>query len=71
VAAVVKRADDRAKDLAPVVAELQADGVASLRKIAEALTERGITAPRAGRWSARAGPKAPGSGVSRRAHARA
>jgi hypothetical protein len=36
------RADERAADLAPIVAELQAGGVTSLRGIAAALNERGI-----------------------------
>jgi DNA invertase Pin-like site-specific DNA recombinase len=43
----------RASDLAPVIAELRASGVTSLRGIAGGLRERGITAPRGGAsWSA-------------------
>jgi hypothetical protein len=45
------RADARAADLAPIIAELQAAGVTSLRGIAAALNERGIpTATGHGRW---------------------
>jgi hypothetical protein len=40
-------------DLAPIVAELQAAGVTSLRGIAAALNERGIQTPRGkGVWQA-------------------
>jgi DNA invertase Pin-like site-specific DNA recombinase len=46
------RADERARKIAPIIAELRAAGVTSLRKIAEALAERGIGAPRGGEWSA-------------------
>jgi DNA invertase Pin-like site-specific DNA recombinase len=46
-------AADRATDLAPLIAELQAAGKTSLRAIAEGLNERGIpTARGAGDWSA-------------------
>jgi hypothetical protein len=45
------RADARAADLAPIIAELQAAGVTSLRGIAVALNARGIpTATGHGRW---------------------
>jgi hypothetical protein len=45
------RADAAAADLAPVIAELQAAGVTSLRGIATALNERGIpTVAGSGRW---------------------
>jgi DNA invertase Pin-like site-specific DNA recombinase len=40
--AVQARVDARASDLAPIIAELRAAGVTSLRGIAKALTERGI-----------------------------
>jgi DNA invertase Pin-like site-specific DNA recombinase len=40
----------RAADLAPIVAEIQAEGVRSLNGIAKALTARGISAPRGGEW---------------------
>jgi hypothetical protein len=47
------QADARAADLAPIVAELQASGVTSLRGIAKALNERGIQTPRGtGAWQA-------------------
>jgi DNA invertase Pin-like site-specific DNA recombinase len=52
VKAVQARADARAADLAPVVAELQAAGVTSLRAIADALNKRHIPTPRGGRWQA-------------------
>jgi DNA invertase Pin-like site-specific DNA recombinase len=51
-AAIVKRADDRAADLAPTIAELQANGATSLRAIAAGLNERGIPTARGGQWSA-------------------
>jgi hypothetical protein len=45
------RADQRVADLAPVIAELQASGVTSLRGIAKALNERRIpTVAGSGRW---------------------
>jgi hypothetical protein len=45
------RADKRAAKLAPILKELQASGVTSLRAIAAALNERGIpTATGYGRW---------------------
>jgi DNA invertase Pin-like site-specific DNA recombinase len=40
------RATERAADIAPLVRELQRDGVTSLAGIARALTERGIQTPR-------------------------
>jgi DNA invertase Pin-like site-specific DNA recombinase len=48
-----RKAQDRAADLAPAIAELQASGVTSLSGLAAALTERGIPTAR-GRteWSA-------------------
>lgn len=45
-AAQAALAQERAVDLAPVLAELRGSGVASLRGIARALTERGIPTPR-------------------------
>jgi hypothetical protein len=36
------RSDRRVADLAPIIAELQANGVTSLRRIAKALNERGV-----------------------------
>lgn len=40
----------RAQDLAEVVRSLQAEGRGSVRDITEALNERGIAAPRGGKW---------------------
>jgi DNA invertase Pin-like site-specific DNA recombinase len=52
-AAVGKRADDRAADIAPTIAQLQAAGATSLRAIAAALNDAGIpTARGGGAWSA-------------------
>jgi DNA invertase Pin-like site-specific DNA recombinase len=51
VAVRIKKADDRATDLAPIVRELQANG-ASLRAIAAELTARGIRTARNGTWTA-------------------
>jgi len=52
-AAMKRKADARAADLAPIIAELQAAGAMSLRAIAAALNERGIpTARGVGIWSA-------------------
>lgn len=45
-ASQAERSKDRAKDLAPIIAELRASGVSSLNGLARALTERGITTPR-------------------------
>jgi DNA invertase Pin-like site-specific DNA recombinase len=45
-------ASQRAQDMAPTLAEIQSEGVGSLRQIARALNERGIPAPRSGQWSA-------------------
>jgi DNA invertase Pin-like site-specific DNA recombinase len=47
-----KAAAARAADLAPVIAELQASGAASLRAIASALNDRGIPTARGGKWFA-------------------
>jgi hypothetical protein len=51
--AIVRAASarNRAADILPVVHALQANGVTTLRGIAEALNERGIPAPRGGNWS--------------------
>jgi DNA invertase Pin-like site-specific DNA recombinase len=46
------KADARATDLAPVIAELQAAGCESLRAIAAGLNARGIPTARGGNWSA-------------------
>jgi DNA invertase Pin-like site-specific DNA recombinase len=47
------RANNRAADIAPIIADLQAGGAESLRAIAEGLNEAGIpTARGQGKWSA-------------------
>ena len=52
-AVLVEQANSRAEDLAPVIAELRATGVTSLRGFAAALTARSIpTASGNGKWSA-------------------
>jgi hypothetical protein len=52
-AALNKRADARAADIAPVIAELRATGATSLRAIATGLNEKGIPTSRgSGEWSA-------------------
>jgi DNA invertase Pin-like site-specific DNA recombinase len=53
VAALQTRANSRAADIAPIIAELQAAGAESLRAIAEGLNDAGIpTARGQGKWSA-------------------
>src|SRR5262252_8162822 len=52
IAAIGKRADHRAADLMPMIAELQAAGATSLRSIAAGFNERGIPTARGGKWSA-------------------
>ena len=47
---IAENAGRHARDLAPVIAELRADGVASLLGIAGALNERGMLTRRGGRW---------------------
>lgn len=51
-AAQTARAEARSADLAPIVAELRANGVESLSCIARALNVRGIPTARGGAWSA-------------------
>jgi hypothetical protein len=51
-AALTARANARAAELAPIIAELRATGATSLRAIAAALNRRGIpTATGRGEWS--------------------
>jgi len=52
VAAVQARADQHARQVMPVVVAIRAEGIASLNGIARALNERGVLAPRGGRWEA-------------------
>jgi DNA invertase Pin-like site-specific DNA recombinase len=51
-AAVARTAQAHARDLAPVLEELRAQGVTSLRGIAAALNQRGMLTRRGGRWHA-------------------
>src|SRR5262245_44815580 len=46
-----ERANAKAADLAPIIAELQPAGKTSLRAIAEGLNEQGIPTARGGKWS--------------------
>jgi DNA invertase Pin-like site-specific DNA recombinase len=53
VEAIQARADSRAADIAPIIADLQAAGKTSLRDIADGLNKAGIpTARGRGAWSA-------------------
>jgi DNA invertase Pin-like site-specific DNA recombinase len=47
-----RTAGERAADLRPIIADLQASGAKSLRQIAAGLNQRGIPAARSGAWSA-------------------
>ena len=49
-AAVSRNADQHARELAPVLAELSARDVSSLRAVAAELNERGMLTRRGGRW---------------------
>ncbi len=51
VEALQARADAKAADLAPIIAELQAAGKTSLRAIAAGLNDLGIPTARGGKWS--------------------
>ena len=51
-AVLVARANARAADMAPVVANIRAAGASSLASIAASLNSRGIPASRGGKWSA-------------------
>jgi hypothetical protein len=44
-------AKERATDILPVIEAIKAEGNTSLRQIAAALNERGITTARGGEWS--------------------
>ena len=48
----IARANGRAADIYPVIAELRAAGATSLRAIAAELNRRGIPAARGGEWQA-------------------
>lgn len=47
----VAKANARATDLLPIIAEIRAAGARSLRQVADALNERGIPTARGGLWS--------------------
>ena len=47
-----RRAEERARDLAPMIAAARVDGAVCLRQIAAALNARGIPAARGGMWTA-------------------
>lgn len=51
-AAMKAKADSRAVDLEPIIAEIKAAGATSLREIAAALNARSIPTARGGSWSA-------------------
>jgi DNA invertase Pin-like site-specific DNA recombinase len=51
-AAMRAKADGRAFDLMPIIAELRAGGATSLRELAAGLNARGIPTARGGAWSA-------------------
>jgi DNA invertase Pin-like site-specific DNA recombinase len=46
------KSEARARDVLPVIREIEAGGSSSLRHVAAQLTHRGIPAPRGGSWSA-------------------
>lgn len=46
------KAKQRAADLGPLIADLRAQGAASLRQIAAGLNEKGVPTARGGQWSA-------------------
>lgn len=48
----VAKANDRAADLLPIIAEIRAAGASSLRQVADALNAKGIPTAKGGRWSA-------------------
>jgi DNA invertase Pin-like site-specific DNA recombinase len=51
-AALKAKAGARARDLAPMIAELRASGINSQSSLAKALNERGVTTARGGAWTA-------------------
>ena len=52
VASTKAEADRFAKNVAPIIREIQSSGVASLRGIARSLVARGIATARGGEWTA-------------------
>lgn len=53
-AALRTKARENAETIAPVIAEIEAAGASSLRAVASALNERGLTTPRGKQWTAMA-----------------
>jgi DNA invertase Pin-like site-specific DNA recombinase len=57
ISALGVKAEDRsrqkARDVAPIIAQIQAGGAVSLRQIAKGLNDRGVPAPRGGQWQAK------------------
>jgi DNA invertase Pin-like site-specific DNA recombinase len=52
VASTKANADRFAKNVAPIIREIQGSGIASLRAIARALNARGVATARGGQWTA-------------------
>jgi hypothetical protein len=52
VEAIVARADAHARDVLPVIEDVRASGITSLKGIAGALNRRGILTPQRGKWTA-------------------
>jgi DNA invertase Pin-like site-specific DNA recombinase len=52
VAAIKARAEQRAANVLPIIREIKRTGATTLRQIAEALNNRGISSPRGGQWHA-------------------
>jgi DNA invertase Pin-like site-specific DNA recombinase len=52
VASTKATADRFAKNVAPIIREIQGSGIASLRAIARALNARGVATARGGQWTA-------------------
>lgn len=46
------RASQKAADLAPIIKDLQAQGVTTLSGLAQALNDKGVPTPRGGQWQA-------------------
>jgi DNA invertase Pin-like site-specific DNA recombinase len=52
VASTKANADRFAKNVAPIIREIQGSGIASRRAVARALNARGVATARGGRWTA-------------------
>jgi DNA invertase Pin-like site-specific DNA recombinase len=52
VATLKAEADRFAKNIAPIISEIQSNGIASLRGVARALNARGVATARGGSWTA-------------------